>query len=515
LTRYADRIEDLLAAKNLTEDKKLPSYLLPQVVEIFKETGQPCPDPLKNLENLLSHVGAIPEAQLPADLKADLRPYQKIGVNWLCYLRDAKMGAMLADDMGLGKTLEALCAIRSGKRTLIVSPTSVIWAWTKQIEQFRPELGFSVYYGPQRKLDAKIEVVLTTYGLLRLDREALAKENWNTIIIDEAQVIKNPDSQVTRAVHSLSGDFKLALSGTPLENRLEDLWSQFQFINPGLLGDLDTFQERFSGPMTRGDERAAERLRTRVKPFILRRLKKEVAKDLPPRTEKVLYCELSSEEREIYNAILVSTRSEVLEKLESGGGVFAALEVLLRLRQACCHAGLIPGQKLERSSKLELLIQTLLTSIACGHRALVFSQWTSYLDLIEPELKSNGISYSRLDGATRNRDELVQEFQKSTGPSLMLISLKAGGVGLTLTAADHIFLMDPWWNPAVEDQAADRSHRIGQTNPVLIHRLVAQQTVEEKILELQKVKQALAASVLQNAAAAASITREDLLNLLR
>jgi SNF2 family DNA or RNA helicase len=423
------------------------------------------------------------------------------------------MGAMLADDMGLGKTLQALCALQG--RTLIVCPTSVLQAWLTQLEQFRPDLSVSLYYGSGRKLDPRSAVVLTTYSVLRLDLDELNRAQWETIVLDEAQVIKNPESQAARAAHALRGKFRIALSGTPVENRLDDLWSQFQFLNPGLLGSRQDFQEEYAGPVSRGDQTRAAELRARVRPFILRRLKKEVAPELPPRTETVLQCELSQEERDTYDAILASARSEVLEKLEAGANMFAALEILLRLRQACCDSRLLPGaQSSSRSSKVELLMETLEESLENGHRALIFSQWTSFLDLLEPELKASGIRFSRLDGTTVDRAKVVEDFQRPDGPSVLLLSLKAGGVGLTLTAADHVFLLDPWWNPAAEDQAADRAHRIGQKNPVLIHKLVARDTVEDRILLLQQKKLQLAGAVMSDAGAAASMTRDDLIALL-
>ncbi len=513
LTRYAEQIEDLLAAKNARAET--PPYLLPEIAKLCTELGQEYPDTLKKLTDHLDKVDGIQKADLPSDLEAELRPYQQIGVNWLSFLRNGKMGAMLADDMGLGKTLQTLCAIEG--RTLIISPTSVLFSWAKQIEQFRKKLTYSLYYGPQRKLNPNAQVVLTSYAVARLDQAKLIQEKWDTIVIDEAQTIKNPDSQTTRMVHSLNADFRIALSGTPLENRLEDLWSQFHFINPGLLGTLESFQDRYALPISQGDRRASQFLREKVKPFILRRLKKDVASDLPPKIEKTLYCEFSTNEGEIYQSLLASTRSEVLSKLEEGGSIFAALELLLRLRQTCCHASLVPGTEPLNgpSAKTQLLLQTLQESLDCGHRALIFSQWTSYLDTIEPHLSERSIRFSRLDGTTPNRSQVVDEFQKDSGPSVMLLSLKAGGVGLTLTAADHIFLMDPWWNPAVEDQAADRAHRIGQTQTVVVHKLVAKETIEERILELQKSKQALAASILEGTGSAGTLTREDILSLLK
>jgi superfamily II DNA or RNA helicase len=511
LSKYGDRISALLEARGMREGSPLPAHFQPLLADLCEELHEPLPPRLAALREKLEHFEGIPKATLPEDLRATLRHYQQTGVNWLSFLRDSGMGAMLADDMGLGKTLQALCAIRG--RTLIVAPTSVLSSWAGQIAQFRPSLQLSTYYGANRKLEPQAHVTLTTYALLRLDREALSAENWDTIVLDEAQTVKNPESQVARAAHGLRGAFRIALSGTPIENRLDDLWSQFQFLNPGLLGTRESFRENFT------ESKNLQSLRARIKPFLLRRLKREVAPELPPRTEIVLHCELSLDEQKLYDSILAASRKEVLEKLEQSGSVFAALEMLLRLRQACCSPALVPGQKAlilgdAPSSKLQLLMETLDESISLGHRALVFSQWTSFLDLIEPELKSAGLAFVRLDGTTRDRASVVEEFQRPDGPPVMLISLKAGGVGLTLTAADHIFLMDPWWNPAVEDQAADRAHRIGQENPVLIHRLVAKGTVEDRILELQKRKLELAGAVLEGSAHAISITKDDILELL-
>lgn len=338
------------------------------------------------------------------------------------------------------------------------------------------------------------------------------------MILDETQVIKNPESQIARAAHRLRGKFRIALSGTPVENKLDDLWSQFQFLNPGLLWNRSEFLQRFGDAMRSGNPRKIDKLRARIRPFLLRRKKTDVAPELPPRTEVVLHCDLGEEETNVYRAILASSKQEVLDKLGSGGSVFAALEMLLRLRQACCHPSLVPGSGLDAafgSAKLSLLLESLEESLDLGHRALIFSQWTSLLDLVESRLGEKNVTFSRLDGATRNRDQVVNAFQKDDGPSVMLLSLKAGGVGITLTAADHIYILDPWWNPAAEDQAADRAHRIGQQNPVFIHRLVARNTVEDKILQLQKKKKALAEGVLSQSDAAADLTKDDIVELLQ
>jgi len=513
LSRYGEKIESLLLLKEA--NKKLPSYLRPELAQTFEDLGLNPPPSLAELRERLQTIDKIPEAQLPSHLAATLRPYQKQGFNWLSYLRDSQLGAMLADDMGLGKTLQALCAIQG--KTLIIAPTSVLPSWESQIRKFRPSLSICRYHGSARKLDRQKDVVLSSYALLRIDREILTQEKWGTVILDETQTIKNPDSQTAKSAHQLRADFRIALSGTPIENCLEDLWSQFHFLNPGLLGTYESFQDQYSSAISQGHKQAAQELQRKVKPFILRRLKRDVAPELPPKTEIILYCELSQAERDTYSALLAATKQDVLNQLEAGGSVLAALELLLRLRQACCHTALIPGQASAQlsSSKLDLLLETLETSIALGHRSLIFSQWTSYLDLIERKLRENSISLTRLDGSTRDREKVVSEFQNPTGPSVMLISLKAGGMGLTLTAADHIFIMDPWWNPSVEEQASDRAHRIGQVNPVLVHRLIAQDTIEEQILELQKSKTELATQVLEGPLGANSLSREDLLSLLK
>ncbi len=306
----------------------------------------------------------------------------------------------------------------------------------------------------------------------------------------------------------------MALSGTPVENRLDELWSVFRFTHPGLLGTRADFSKRYGRPINEGNNEAAERLRQLIKPFLLRRMKREVAKDLPPRTDAILTVELEDDERQIYDAIYAAKHKEVVEALEGGGSVMAALEALLRLRQAACHPALIPGQSATRSSKVEALIEAILDATADEHKCIVFSQWTSFLDLIEPELNKNGIKFVRLDGSTRDRGAVVEQFQDDAGPPVILSSLKAGGTGLNLTAADHVFLLDPWWNPAAEDQAADRAHRIGQTRPVTVYRLIAKDTIEEGILALQAKKRELADIALAEGGAAGGITRNDLLHLL-
>jgi SNF2 family DNA or RNA helicase len=500
----------LLAARDIAG--KLPACALPDLAHLCDALEQPRPPEFAGLQAVVENFAGLPEAALPDDVQTTLRPYQRHGVNWLIFLRQMGLSALLADDMGLGKTIQTLCAIHG--HTLVVAPTSVLHNWADEIQRFRPGLRYSMYHGPQRQLEPVADVTLTTYAILRLDAATLAQESWDMVVLDEAQTIKNPDSQVARAAYRLQAPFRVALSGTPVENRLDELWSQLHFLNPGLLGGRQDFRIRYARPIATGQTGVAVRLRERIRPFVLRRRKQEVAAELPPRTDAVLHCILSEDERQVYDAIRAATQEQMVARLEAGGSVLEALEALLRLRQACCHVGLIPGQDVASSSKITRLLDVLEQIVAEDHKALVFSQWTTLLDRVEPHLQAAGIDFVRLDGATRDRSGVVHRFQADTGPPVMLISLRAGGLGLNLTAADHVFLLDPWWNPAVEDQAADRTHRLGQDRPVFVYRLVAKDTVEERILALQEHKRTLADAALGDTEQAASLTREDLLALL-
>ncbi len=516
LERFGEQIENLWTAKSSAPDGKLPRVFLPELLGIVDEcaglegVSTTVTARLRDFAEYLKQPRANAEFLLPADLRAQLRDYQRVGVQWLTRLREADLGAMLADDMGLGKTLQAICAIRGP--TLIVAPASVAGNWEKEIRKFRPGLMVSQYSGSARAFPAgDVGVIITTYGILRMDVGVLAAREWDTIILDESQNIKNAESQTARATFALRGKFRVALTGTPIENRLGDLVSQFRFLNPGLLGDEDTLAT----------------VQRRVRPFILRRIKKDVALELPRRTETLLEVSLNERERDLYRSVMVAARAEVAAKLNGPEGreqnvTFRVLEILLRLRQICCDAALVPGADASfsaaTSSKLQVLLESLEQSLALGHRALIFSQWTGLLDRIEPELVGRGIGFSRIDGETRNRQTVVEAFQNPDGPAVMLISLKAGGVGLTLTAADHVYILDPWWNPAVEDQAADRAHRIGQKNPVLIHRLVAKDTIEERIQFLKQEKKFIAQAVLERGEGDPSggmeITSAEILDLL-
>ncbi|MDP2312483.1 MAG: DEAD/DEAH box helicase [Pseudomonadota bacterium] len=511
MEKHGPMLAELLSAR----DNKgvVPRHAAPLLLDAAEELGIAPPAGLASLRALAGDFDAIPRVALPGDVTATLRPYQQVGVDWIVWLRSIGMGGVLADDMGLGKTVQTLVALRvMGGRSLVVAPTSVLRNWAAEAAKFVPTLRVCVYHGPKRALDHTADLVITTYALLRLDLERLRAVEWSTLILDEAQAIKNPDSQVAHAARAIPAVQHLAVTGTPVENRLEELWSAFHFVSPGLLGGRREFRDRFSTPIENGDRRAQQALRRRIRPFVLRRLKGEVAKDLPPRTDVVLRCTLSDDERAIYEGVRALARADVQKLLEKNG-MIQVLEVLLRMRQAACHTGLLPGRTAPSSAKLDLLLDTLDEVLAEGHKALVFSQWTSMLDLVEPALRARGIRWARLDGSTVDRAGVVNRFSADDGPPVFLLSLKAGGTGLNLTAADYVFHLDPWWNPAVEDQATDRAHRIGQERPVVSCRLIAEDTVEERILVLQEQKRGLARAALDEEALARGITRDELLAL--
>lgn len=509
LDTHGARVLQLLEAR--AENGTVANHALPALAELCQQMEAPPPVGLERLRPLAEGFERLSPAPIPDGLETTLRPYQRHGVNWLGFLKSAGLGGVLADDMGLGKTLQTICALEPG--SLVVCPTSVLPNWKAELARFRPSLTINAYHGPGRAL-TDADVTLTTFALLRLDAEILTAKEWRVVVLDEAQAIKNPDSQATRAAYRLKGSLKLAVTGTPLENRLEELWSLMHFTNPGLLGGRSDFNAKYAERIEGGSAETAHALRKRLAPFILRRLKKDVAPELPPRTEAIRLVTLEDKERAVYDAVHAATRADVVSLLQQGGNVLKALEALLRLRQAACHIALVPGQQAKTSSKVEVLVESLTNAAADGHRCLVFSQWTSMLDLIEPALRAADLTFSRLDGSTQNRGEVVQQFQSPEGPTVLLMSLKAGGTGLTLTAADHVFLVDPWWNPQVEAQAADRAHRIGQDKPVFVYRLVSQGTVEERILQLQDKKRALFEAALDGGAVGAGgLTREDLLAL--
>lgn len=483
----------------------------------------------KELREKLRSFEAIKPKKEPRGFRGTLRSYQRSGLGWLCFLREFGLGGVLADDMGLGKTVQALALLKTfrtkakttGKPYLVVAPRSLVYNWMDETKRFVPTFKCVEYSGPGREaIREKIndyDLVLTTYGTLRRDIGFLATVEFDTVILDEAQAIKNPESQTAKASRLLRGQNRLALTGTPIENHIGELGSIFEFLNPGLLGRLPALEVLAGGRVPSKDELAL--VATGIRPFILRRTKEEVLPDLPEKTEQVLQCELNPEQRAIYDQLAASYRENLLHEVESkgvGGNAMQVLEALLRLRQIACHPGLVSDEWKEAgSSKLEMLHLQVKEVLAEGHKLVVFSQFTSLLALVREEFDSQGQTYAYLDGQTRDRGEVVERFQTDPECNLFLISLKAGGVGLNLTAASYVFLLDPWWNPAVEAQAIDRAHRIGQNQKVFAYRLIAKDTVEEKMLELQKSKRKIADAILDGEGQSLrDLTSDDLRMLL-
>lgn len=462
---------------------------------------------------------------LPSTLKAELRDYQTEGFAWMLRLAHLGIGACLADDMGLGKTLQALSVILSraaGGPALVVAPTSVCMNWVSETQRFTPTLNPVVFGGTQREELVKRlgahDLLVCSYGLLQLEAELLSSRTWKTIVLDEAQAIKNILTKRSQAAMSLQGEFKVITTGTPIENHLTEFYTLFNFINPGLLGSLKRFNERFAIPIERyGSREARRRLKKLVQPFILRRLKSQVLEELPPRTDVILRVEMSPEEASFYEAL----RQHALETLEQdrspvGQRQLKILAEIMKLRQAACNPKLVHPESPLASSKLQLFGEVVSELLESRHKALVFSQFVTHLQLIRGFLNEKGIDYRYLDGSTppKERKQQVDDFQAGRG-DLFLISLKAGGLGLNLTAADYVIHMDPWWNPAVEDQASDRAHRIGQQHPVTVYRLVTQGTIEEKIVQLHQEKRDLATSLLDGSDLSGRISAEELLQLIR
>ena len=470
------------------------------------------------------------EPQAPNTLQAELRPYQLEGFRWLSRLSRWGAGACLADDMGLGKTVQTLTLLLQRAPdgpALVVAPTSVIANWIDEARRFAPTLNVIPYTGAgvtrAKLLDTlnPFDMVVTTYGVLQVDAAKLAGVEWHSAVLDEAQAIRNPGTKRARAARTLNAHFRLVTTGTPIQNNLIDLYSLFGFINPGMLGSLEQYRRNFALPVEKdADADARARLRRLIAPFVLRRLKSEVLDDLPARTEIILHVEMSADEAALYEAL----RQRAVEDLESlpdeqvgdGEHKLQILAHLTRLRLACCNPRLVRKTNAPTSSKLETFAETLSELLANRHKILVFSQFVKHLKLVEERLVETGVAYQYLDGSTpaRERAKRVAAFQAGQG-DVFLISLKAGGVGLNLTAADYVIHMDPWWNPAAEDQASDRAHRIGQTRPVTIYRLVTKGTIEEQIVELHHRKRDLADLLLEGADAPARLNAEELLDLLR
>jgi superfamily II DNA or RNA helicase len=468
----------------------------------------------RQLAERLRSLDRIPACAPPSSLQASLRPYQQEGLEWLQFLREFRLAGILADDMGLGKTLQTLAHLllekevgRSDRPSLVVVPTSLTFNWLHETRRFAPELKVLLLHGVQRKKRFRqlqnYDLIITTYPLLTRDWEVLAAQTYHLLILDEAQTIKNPKSQASRLIRGFKARHRLCLSGTPLENHLGELWSLFDFLMPGLLGDEKDFRRDFRTPIeSRNDEAAAARLSRRLRPFLLRRTKQQVAKELPEKSEIVQSVVLEGAQRELYETVRLSLHRRVREEIERQGlarSKIVVLDALMKLRQVCCDPRLLKSRNMDpppESAKLAHLLSLLEEMVEEGRRILLFSQFTTMLELIEAEVMQAGIDYLKLTGQTRDRERVVKRFQRGEVP-LFLISLKAGGVGLNLTAADTVIHYDPWWNPAVERQATDRSHRIGQQQKVFVYKLICEGTLEEKILAMQQRKQRLADGLYQ------------------
>ena len=462
------------------------------------------------ITNLVSFekIKKLPKSTVTATLK----PYQQHGYEWLWFLYSNTMGGILADDMGLGKTLQIITILNkiysnkkttTTKPTLLVIPKSLIVNWQIELQKFAPKLNFIVYHGQSRERSTLQNytsgIIITTYATLTRDIEHIRDIQFELVILDESQYIKNPTSLAYKAIRLLKSRCRFALTGTPVENNLEDLWSQVSFINPGLLGSREYFRTHFAVPIQKdNNEIQAEKLRTILFPFMLRRLKQDVATELGDKVETTLVAEMSPPQRKMYDRVRMAFKKEVSKMLEENQSQtkFKALQGLTKLRQICCDPRLVDSESNIASGKLEMLLQTIEPIVAENHKVLIFSQFTSMLGHVKDALDARGVRYSYLDGKTNNRQAVVDDFQSDDTIPVFLISLKAGGVGLNLTSADYVCIYDPWWNPAVESQAVDRAHRIGQNKTVFVYRFITKNSVEEKILELQQTKQALVKNII-------------------
>ena len=473
------------------------------------QPGVDCDEAFRHVRSELARFQSVSPAEQPAGFNGRLREYQREGLGWMHFLRQFHFGGCLADDMGVGKTAQVLALLETRRElrvrgeinapSLAVVPKSLIFNWKQEVQRFTPELRVLDYTGNARTRDdlSSCDLVLTTYGTLRRDALHFKDQVFDYVILDEAQAVKNAKTESAKAVRLLRGNHRLALSGTPIENHLGELWSLLEFLNPGMLG---AFPQLKGGDMRNPSEDARRLLSHALRPFLLRRTKEQVATELPSKSEQTIYCEMAPRQRALYDGLRDHYRDSLLRKIGADGiakSKIQVLEALLRLRQAACHPGLIDRKLVTHSSaKLDVLLEQLRAVLDEGHKALVFSQFTSLLAILRTSLQSRDMEYEYLDGKTTDRQACVERFQNDPDCRLFLISLKAGGLGLNLTAADYVFILDPWWNPAVEAQAVDRAHRIGQARQVFAYRLIARDTVEEKVLQLQQTKRNLADAII-------------------
>ncbi len=516
-------------AKGTGNNLKLNKYQLSVIEDLYEQRDEEeLFIQLEERYNNLRTVDKINEVQPPEHLKATLRPYQQSGFQWLNYLEQVRWGGILADDMGLGKTIQTLTfmeyyKIQNGKiRALVVCPTSLMYNWKNEIAKFTPSLSMYIHHGGSRlKADLNSEdndVIITTYGTLRSDIKQFTEIAFDYVVLDESQAIKNPSSKIAKAVCLLEAKNKLCLSGTPLQNNTFDIFAQMNFLNPGMLGSIDFFKHEFAVPIDKfGEKIQKDHLRKLLFPFILRRTKEQVAKDLPEKQESILYCEMGAEQRKIYDGYRNDYRARILGLVDSIGinkSQLTILQGLMKLRQICDSPAILKEE--ERLPNVSVKIDELTREIAeniSNHKALIFSQFLGMLALIKDKLNEMGIVYEYFDGSStiNEREKAITNFQNDEKCRVFVISLKAGGVGLNLTAADYVYIVDPWWNPAVEQQAIDRTHRIGQTKNIFAYRMICTETVEDKIIQLQEKKKSLARDLISDEESfVKKLTRDDI-----
>ena len=510
------------------KDLRLSKYHFSVIDELYEQRDEEeLQVELEEKFERLRQFKHITKVDAPEHLQATLRPYQTSGFHWLNFLRETGCGGILADDMGLGKTIQALTMLHhfrhdtGAMKAIVVCPTTLLYNWENEIKKFTPTLTYFIHHGGQRSRSVEellpFEVIITTYGTLRSDIVMLQKMNFDYVVLDESQAIKNPNSKVAKAATLLGSKNKLCMSGTPLQNNTFDIYAQMNFLNPGLLGSMDFFRNEFATPIDKfGEKEQKDHLRKLLFPFILRRTKEQVAKDLPPKVETILFCEMETEQRKIYDAYRNDYRDKILGVIGTQGidkSQLTILQGLMKLRQICDSPAILnePEKYPNHSIKLDELTREITENIS-DHKALVFSQFLGMLALIKKQLKSQGVEYEYFDGSTnvQERQRAIDNFQNNPNCRVFLISLKAGGVGLNLTAADYVYIVDPWWNPAVEQQAIDRTHRIGQTKNIFAYRMICKDTIEDKIILLQEKKRLLARDLIaDDSGFVKKLTQED------
>lgn len=522
-SHFKKQLEDLKAISEGNKIYHLGSGALTSLSEMAgtAKSDNAWKNHLKKIDSMCQY-----QPKLPNTLQAQLREYQEEGFHYLSRLANWEIGACLADDMGLGKTLQTIAVLLEKGAlgpSIVVAPTSVCFTWMEELSKFAPTLKPHLLSETSNRekliqsLDA-MDILVTSYGLLQTASDQLINKNWQLIILDEAQAIKNSNTKRWKYATQLNGKARIALSGTPIENHLGELWSIFRFLNPGLLGSEKHFQERYASPIEKSQDPIAKRaLKLLVSPYILRRTKSEVLQELPAKTEQSILIEQSADEKAFYEAVRLKALERInqLNATEGEPKRFSILAEITRLRQACCHSQLVDESINIPSSKVKAFLELVQNLLDNKHKVLVFSQYVRYLQMIKGVLDKETISYQYLDGSTpvKTRQKAINDFQSGEG-DVFLISLKAGGTGLNLTAADYVIILDPWWNPAVEDQASARAHRIGQERPVTVYRLIMQNTMEEKIVQLHKEKRDLANDLLSGSDISGKMSEEDLMRLI-